>query len=252
MKTMKKEMSVFTALFICAVLTFTAAGVRATAVSTSQARMDWTSLTINGDITWGDKSSQSYAYAEDATGWDDGSQYESGWVNTSAYASVYHAYSDASTSDYSLYEEVYAIANDAVTTWASAEEVYAYRWGNFTADSNGLVTFSADYELWQQLLTDYVGEYAYGYAEAGLWLYSYDTAVRDYDYSSLNNEVWDGDSITVGDDGTLTVAVWFNAGNSGQLQAWASNDADVQIPEPATIALLGLGALSLIRRKRSV
>lgn len=244
-------MTVFTALFICAVLTFSAAGVRADAVSTSTATIDWTSLmTITGDITWSTKNSQSYADVSDATGSDTHYQNESGWVDTSAFASVYHAYGDAYTNDYDLYEEAYAIANDAITTWASAYEVGAYRWGNFTADSNGWVEFSADYALWQQLLTDYVGEWASGYAEAGLWLGNSNTQVQDYNPSVLENTVWDGESITDSKDGTLTVAVWFDAGNSGQFQAWAYNEADVQIPEPATMALLGLGALSLLRRKR--
>jgi hypothetical protein len=247
---MKKEMIVFTVFFICAVLTFSAAGVRAEAVSTSTSKawMDWTSLTISGDITWSDKSSQSYADVSDATGSDTDYQPESGWVDTNAFASVYHAYGNAYTDGDSLYEEAYAIANDAVTTWASADEVGAYRSGTFTADSNEWVTFSADYELWQELLTDCVGEFPWtsGYAEAGLYLANSDTSVWDQNTAELANPVLGVETR----DGTLTVEVWFDAGNVGQFQAWVYNEADVQIPEPATIGLLGLGSLLLCRNRK--
>ncbi|MCJ7655917.1 MAG: PEP-CTERM sorting domain-containing protein [Dehalococcoidia bacterium] len=253
MKTMKKEMSIFTALFICAVLTFSAAGVRAEAVSMSEAWIDWETLSITGDITWSTQNSQSHAYVEDATDWDEDYQTESGWVDTSAFASIgvplYHVYGSAYTSNFYIDEEVYALANETTAMWTHAD-ASAERWGIFTANSSGLVTFSADYGLWQDLLTDYVGEWASGYAEAGLWLVNFDTSGENYARPALENEVWDGDSITDSDDGTLTVAVWFDAGNSGQFHAWAYNDADVEVPEPATICLLGLGALSLLRRKR--
>jgi hypothetical protein len=257
MKTIKKE--ILALMVICLVLTFSAASVRAEVVSTSQARVDWASLAITGDITWSDKGSQSYAYASDATGWDEDIQTESGWVNTSAYASVYHAYGDADTNDNYLYEKVYALANDATTMWAYAE-AEAWRWGHFTANSDGWVTFSSDdsncYELSlsQDLEAGYVNEWAYGYAEAGLRLLNDNTSDCNEDLPAIENKVWDGDFITTSTTlyatGTLTVAVWFNAGNTGEFDAWVYNEANVEIPEPATIGLLGLGTLSLIRRKK--
>jgi hypothetical protein len=248
MKTMKKE--ILALMVICLVLTFSAASARAEAVSTSQARIDWTSLTISGDITWSNKGSESHAYSEDDTGSDEDVQTESGWVNTSAFASVYHASGNADTNDKYLYEEVYAIANDAITTWASCYEVYAWRWGSFTANSNGWVKFSADYKLSQDLETGYGygNEWAYGYAEAGLYLEN--DADWDQDMPVLENEVWDGDSVTDLHKGILTVSLWFDAGNEGYFEAWVYNDADVEVPEPTIICLLGLGVLGLLRRKR--
>jgi hypothetical protein len=235
---------------ICLVVLAIAANVHAEAISTSIAQIDWTSLTISGDITWLDKGSESYAYAEDDTGSNKDVQTdESGWMDTSASASIALIYGDAYTNDDYLYEEVYAIANDATTTLAYAE-AYAARWGNFTANSNGWVEFSADYEIWQQLLTNDVDEWAYGHAEAGLYLMNEDT--DDEDSPVLDNEVYDGGSMTDSDKGTLMVSLWFDAGGVGYFEAWASNDTEVvvPVPEPATICILGLGVLSLVRRKK--
>ncbi len=237
---------------ICLAVLVIAAGVRAEAVSISDAQINWTSLTITGNITWSDKGSGSYAYAEDDTGWAEDYHPEPGWVDT--YASVWmigNSWGCAATDDTYLYERVQVIANETTTPWADAN-ADAYRWGNFTANSAGTVQFSADYALWQELSTDEVGESAYGYAQAGLLLQNYTTY---YDWSqdirSLENSVSDGGSITDWDAGTLTVTVWFNAGDSGYFQAGVYNDAGVQIPEPATICLLGLGALSLISKKNN-
>jgi len=237
---------------ICLAVLVIAAGVRAEAVSTSDAWMDWTSLNITGDITWSDKTSYSYAYAEDDTGWAEDYLYEPGWVYTYAFASIgdsYWSYGGAETSDDYLYEQVYAIANETTTPWAYAE-AEAYRWGNFTASSDGWVEISADYELWQELSTGDVGESAYGYAGAGLWLQNYSTYEWDQDVPYLENSVWDGGYTNLSDAGTLTVAIYFNAGDSGFFQAGVYNGAEVQIPEPATLSLLGLGALSLVRRRK--
>jgi len=238
---------------ICAVVLVIAASVRAGAVSTStsKAGIDWTSLTITGDVTWGDKGSESYAYAEDATGHDHDEDYlsESEWVDTSAYASIGDSYGDAYTSDDYLYEEVYAIANETTTPWAYAE-ADAYRAGYFTANSDGLVEISADYELWQELFTNCVGGFEFpwtsGSAEAELWLENFDTSGWDEDIAELQIT-----ALGLGEkNGTLTAAVWFGIGDTGYFEIGVWNNASVQIPEPATIAILGLGTLSLIRRKK--
>jgi len=234
---------------ICLVVLVIAAGVRAGAVSTStsKAGIDWTSLTITGDITWGDKNSGSYAYAEDDTGPGEDYLSESEWVDTSAYASIGDSYGDAYTSDDYLYEEVSAIANETATPWAYAE-AGAYREGYFTATSDGWVEISADYELWQELFTDCIGEFPWtsGYAGAELRLTNNSTSDWDEDIAELEITVCGTET----QNDTLTVEIYFNAGDSGWFQAGVYNEASVQIPEPATICILGLGALSLIRRKK--
>ncbi|RKY24010.1 MAG: hypothetical protein DRP62_04715 [Planctomycetota bacterium] len=248
---MKKETLTLTTFFICAALTFSAASVRADAISTSQAWIDWTSLVINGDITWTDKGSKSYAWAEDETGWDEDLQEEQGWVDTYAYASVYHsAYGAeglASTDDSVLYEDVSAVA-DTNIMWASSE-ADAYRRGDFTANSAGWITISADHFLWQELSTENEGEWATGLAVAELYLMNEWDTYPTWDSAELYNEVFDGNSISDSATGTLTVSVWFNAGDGGWFDVGVGNKADVLIPEPMTVVLLGLGTLGLIRRR---
>lgn len=236
---------------ICLVVLVIAAGVRAGAVSTStsEASIDWTSLIIDGDITWGDQGSESYAYAEDTTGHDENYQSESDWMDTSAYALIGDSYGDAYTSDDYLYEEVYAIANETTTPGAYAE-ASAYREGSFTANSDGWVEISANYELWQELFTNCVGGFEFpwtsGYAGAELRLTNDSTSEWDEDMAELQITVLGLEE----KNGTLTVEMYFTEGDTGYFEIGVWNDASVQIPEPATICILGLGALSLVRRKK--
>jgi hypothetical protein len=254
-KLVKKETLVFTAFFICAALTFSAASVRADAFSTSEAWIDWTSLTITGDITWLDKGSASDAWANDAIGQDENHKNEAGWVDTFAFASIdgsdYHAYGEALTDDYYLYEEVYAIATKTTTTWANSD-ADAYRWGDFVANSTGLVEISVYYELSQELTTENAGERASGISTAELWLRNEWDVYPTSDSAEFYNEVSDGGAMSDGDLGLLMVSVYFNTGDAGHFDAGVWNGADVEIPEPAIVALLGLSALALIRRKPAV
>ncbi len=236
---------------ICLAVLVIAAVVRADALSISTARLNWESLNITGDITWieDSKYSESYAYASNETGYDEDYEGEEGWVPTYAYASTETSNGRAYTDPYNLYEEMYASASKSTTTWAYAY-ADAYRYGNFTADSAGLVEFSTSYSLQQELSTDEVGESAYGYAEAGLYIYNNDTYGYDQNTASLSNSLSEPGYIYLPDSGTLTVSVWFDDGQSGYFEGWVYNGGNAQIPEPATLSLLGLGALSLLRRKK--
>ena len=80
-----------------------------------------------------------------------------------------------------------------------------------------------------------------------------------------NNSTWEnmtGQNVAAGlASGTeYTVAVWFNAVQDGTTTVWDSNSsanyvasfetAAAPIPEPATMSLLGLGALAMVLRRK--
>jgi choice-of-anchor C domain-containing protein len=82
--------------------------------------------------------------------------------------------------------------------------------------------------------------------------YSFDAAGHDYTNMGWVTRSWQFTAISTStaiEFYTLDAAI---SGYSGYCGPALDNVSVVFIPEPATIALLGLGALSLLRRKRSV
>ncbi|MDD2239341.1 MAG: PEP-CTERM sorting domain-containing protein [Kiritimatiellae bacterium] len=78
---------------------------------------------------------------------------------------------------------------------------------------------------------------------------------------SGNNDKWEdmtGVNVASGvDAGTHTVAVWFHANDGGTTDVYDNNasanyvaDFETAIPEPATMSLLGLGALAMVLRRK--
>lgn len=248
---MKKGILSFATFFICLVLTLSASTAHAVSSSISDAWIEWTSLVINGDITLTDTGSESLAYAENDEAWDWDGISLPGWVDTSATAVVVNVYGQSWTNNSELYEEVSALANGNTTYgYADAE---ALRWGEFVANSPGFINITIDYQLTQDLYTEVVGDEAEGFSEAGLLLYNEWDMYPTEDTASLFNFVSDGATFTDSQTGTIGVSVWFDTLDAGYFEAWVYNGAEVTIvPEPATIALLGLGSLVLLRRKTGV
>ena len=245
---MRKETAIFAAFFISLALILSAGTARAASYSASDAWLDWTSFTITGDITWLDQGSGSYAYVKDDTGWQEDLDEMQGWVDTAAAKSLTYANAEAWTNDNELYEAVDALTIGPFNAGAYSD-AWAYRWGDFVANSDGIVTISADYELSQELTTDFTGEWAWGWSEAGLFLVNENTFSFDEVMPGLFNMVFDGDSFLDSDSGTMEVSLFFSAGDTGYMEAWVYNEAQA-IPEPATLVMLSLGALGFLRHGR--
>lgn len=240
---MKKLLCVF------ALLAF-ATCIRAEIISTSESEI-WVLPIVSGDITWSSKGSQSSVYTIDDTGEDGILNKRAKWINTSAFSALSLTYGKASTTDNYLYGDVYA-RTDATTVIFPYATGNAFRWGYFIANSDGYVEFSANYQIEQQLRTEYTDELAYGFAEVMLGLYNETASEETEDYRTLENEIYDGVFFTDSESGALTVRLWFNAGDVGSFEACAYDEAETEMkaPEPATIALLAIGALALLRRKK--
>lgn len=137
--------------------------------------------------------------------------------------------------------EAYA-SPDLITSnqaWASA---CAWQYGTFTADSNSMLEVSVEYYLHQNLNTD--AGTAQASSEAWLWLARTDIDnIYSEDLFAISNDIT-GD---YGKFGTLTVSLFFQQGNTGELSVgvWNETTSANPVPEPATIILLGCGLVSI-------
>jgi hypothetical protein len=87
------------------------------------------------------------------------------------------------------------------------------------------------------------------------WVGAGDTVTLTLDFS--NAALWNGTDYTTGSTVQLLnhvtdigLKIGVNVGNSGEYGSGEAFDMHV-VPEPATLCLLGLGSLTLLRRKRS-
>ena len=269
-----KKILCFGIFFICLGLLFSASNAFAVSTSFSYAYIDLDSLEFSFIVDGGNKmdivdaispsggESGSEAEAWDNDGDEKGSVWEDDWVDTNMLAEVNNALGYGWTGaeappevleidiDNAIGELVWAHANGINTeeahSWARAE---CYQ--EFMANQSGTLTISVDYFLNQDLDTDYLNDYAYGFSYAELGLVYFDGSVDSIDNAELEEEVWDENTLSQISNGILTASLWFEQGDEGVLWGFVENKADVYseysepIPEPATLALLGSLATGL-------
>ena len=242
---MRKKVLLLTVFLNCLAVAFTAGSVRAALSSQSISTIYWDTLSISADsgmalqyIWKGDVS--------EAEAWDAYSAYAydyeeaDGWGDTSATASLKTATGSAWTTEDTIGESVYADADAGSYAYAGrALEFYV-------SSGSGTLTFSVEYELEQDMETDTLGNYAEADAWVWLGLYNLDKCTDDYRLVALNNEIYDGDSLSESISGILFVSLSFDEGESGWLDAGVENYASTcSVPLPTTILLLGSGLFGL-------
>ncbi|MBW1800633.1 MAG: VPLPA-CTERM sorting domain-containing protein [Deltaproteobacteria bacterium] len=230
--------------------------------------------------------SQSEAYAEDSFNFNEGLHRSDGWVPTRADAvrgwAKGHGWTEGNgtSTGSQIGEEVLAEANIADNPYAYSW-AYGYRSGYFEVPEDpdpqqvntGQLTITVNYNLSQNLQTDNVDEFAYGWALADLWLIKLESVypiddlramdLEDIEFlpylaeasdeDVLDNEVFDGDDIVVTPfDGTLIVTLNFAQGEAGFFDSFAENEAFaaiVPIPSAVWLLLSGLIGFAGFRRK---
>ncbi|MBW1961353.1 MAG: hypothetical protein JRJ04_07845 [Deltaproteobacteria bacterium] len=147
------------------------------------------------------------AWAWEPLNYDEDWDYIASWVDTSATASVPDATGEGCTSDTEIGESVRV----DVTGYKQAESyVWAARGADFEVlNGNGYIYISLDYYLYQDMRTEFLVDWAEGWAWAGLWLHNDDAGTDDYDEDELDNAVYDGASFIDGKDNTLFVFLFF-------------------------------------------
>jgi hypothetical protein len=146
-----------------------------------------------------------------------------------------------------LNQESIASANDpGASYYANAWSVYD---GFFTVTGSGNITITAGYDLFLQLFTDFPSESAFGWSSASLNIFNSSTF-------GFTSDVHELISATPGNyldytSGTLTATLPFEAGQTGSFRLIVEGEAAASVPEPATVALLGIGLFgSALLRKR--
>ena len=115
-------------------------------------------------------------------------------------------------------------------------------------------TYSVDVSISQQASynggprqTNYVADYSYTSAADAVSGSS--LQFDDGDYVSDAGGIYDYDMASVTSSASGVVDIWF--GDMGGTGGWMGVDQLTLVPEPATMALLGLGSLVMLRRKKA-
>ncbi|MHC4442337.1 MAG: PEP-CTERM sorting domain-containing protein [Planctomycetota bacterium] len=231
----------------------------ALSTSTSTARILWDTMSIEYSppsiIQPQPDVSVSLAEADDWGGYDTDGDEQSGSVDTSASATVSYATGEAWTNDLLLYSNVSAQSDGVGTTDASAyadsNRSYILSLPEPVGFPSWTVTISVDYELSVDASTQYVGETSGGYSAAYISVFEGGNFIAEDLKSLFSGYLFNGDSYTDTSSGTLSFQASFGEQVYLAIEFGTDTDAAVTgVTEPATLSLLALGGLAVLRRKK--
>ncbi len=233
-----------------------------TLVSTSVANASFSKvfteglLTPDAGVSLISPNSQSAAYVWDSTGnWD--------WDSDSVSVADTFAFADIGSAKHTSWTTILYVAADSVaapppfvtsyTTWLGGDQAWQNWWIRATSPVDK--TFTLDYSFSQELSTDVLGEWSFGYTGAYLALSNQATGeiwvsmIED----GIANRVQDGGSFSYQDNGFLSVTGFFSEGDTGYVSFHVYSGSEAYtIPAPGAILLgsIGVCLVGWLRRRR--
>lgn len=260
-------------LWLLALAPASALALSASAWNSSMFQNDeWSiSLTDNAVITWSRQWSISSARAQHPAGTDQATAHEEreGWDSYfDAIASYYGPWPDYAYGEATHYDLGFGGSGEAFSEGGGSyrADAVSYRFGDFTVDTATTITFSIPYYM--QYDIDIVGSspdlWADLYTVAGIHLQIFDeNEGEDGDYVNVASHVdsfWIVEQTFSSSDyraGFLEIVLEIYPNDKYRFIAgaaaptWVNSPTPDPIPEPGTMALLGIGLLGLLGfRKR--
>ncbi len=242
---MKMLVQLCTLAMLMALVTTTVGQAAATAVVESQIEL---SCVSGGDLHYGSQMSESYA-AADSTLWSYPSPDEldtrvGNWYSE-AYVTEGNAWAHGVGSEWNAYAKANAAPPSGVGESAYGS-TYQGMW--FSVTANGDYTLCADYRVRGDLVTQTVGDYAGGSAQAFMSIWN-DGDIAPFAEDGWNDfaNVADGLDQTWDVSGVACFSVYLETGKDYWVEIWADAEALATsstnvIPAPGAILLVGLGS----------
>ena len=173
-------------------------------------------------------------------------------TDTDALANIGSTKAEARTRNLYVASQAVAAPPQFGATWAIG---YAIQQWPFIATA-GDHEFTLNYTISQDMDTDVPGEWASAMNRFGVYVYNENLGGGWYNSTELFKEIYDGDSYSCQDNGSLYVTGNFADGDTGYLTFYALSDAAAYtlIPAPGAVVLgtIGVGLIGWLRRRRTI